>query len=86
MKIRILAAAAALGLSVLIAGIGPGFAGGNDPLEHRAWQYEEAMETGTLPPSDAEKQSVESGALPSPHASGDSSAIDVDPRWKESGG
>lgn len=86
MKKRILAGAAALGLSALVAGVGPAFAGGNDPLEHRAWQYEEAIETGTLPPSDAEKRPVESGALPSSHASGDSSAIDVDPRWKESGG
>lgn len=86
MKKRILAVTAVLGLSVLVAGIGPAFAGGNEPQEHRTWQYEEAIETGTLPPSDAEKRAVEVGARPSSQAGSDSSAFDVDPRWKESGG
>lgn len=86
MKKRILAGAAALGLSVLVAGVGPAFAGGNDPQEHRTWQYEEAIETGALPPTDAEKRAVEAGARPNSQASSDSSASDADPRWKESGG
>jgi hypothetical protein len=86
MKKRILAGAAVLGLSVLVAGIGPAFAGGNVPQEHWTWQSEEAMETGTLPPSDAGKRAVEAGVKPSSQAGSDSYAIDTDPRWKESGG
>ena len=86
MKKRILAGAAVLGMSVLVAGIGPAFAGGNVPQDHRTWQSEEAMETGTLPPSDAEKRAVEAAARPTSQAGADSYAIDVDPRWKESGG
>jgi hypothetical protein len=86
MKKRILAVTAVLGLSVLVAGIGPAFAGGNIPQEYWTWQSEEAMETGTLPPSDAEKRTEKAVARPSSQAGRDSSAIDVDPRWKESGG
>ena len=92
MKNRILAGAAVLGLSVLFAGIGPVFAGGNDPQEHQALQqenqtmpYEEAMETGTLPPSEAEKQAAETDVRSGSQAGG-TKVLDVDPRWKESGG
>lgn len=75
-----------LGLSVLFAGIGPAFAGGNIPQDHWTWQSEEAMETGTLPTSDAEKRALEAGARPALQAGSDSCVIEVDPRWKESDG
>jgi hypothetical protein len=86
MKKRILAGIAVIGLSVLVAGIGPAYAGGNIPQEHWTWQSEEAIETGTLPPSDAEKLAVEAGNRPTSQAGPDSYAIEADPRWKESGG
>ncbi len=85
MKRVILAGVAALGLSVLLAGVGPVFAGGNDPQDHWAWQYEEAIETGTLTPSDVGKQAMETDVPKSSQAGADVPAAD-DWRWKESGG
>lgn len=89
MKKRILAGAAALGLSVLVAGVGPAFAaggGGIAPLEHWPSQPAEAIETGKLPPSDAGKQAMETVVFPSAQLGADPYTIEVDPRWKESGG
>lgn len=86
MKGRILAAFGVFGLSILVAGMGPAFAGGNDPQEHRTWQYEEAIETGALPPADVEKPAAEAGTLRGPDMRSAPAEIDVDPRWKDSGG
>jgi hypothetical protein len=89
MKKGILAGAAAFGLTVLVAGVGPAFAeggGGIAPQEHWILQPEEAVETGALPPSDAGKQAKETVVFPSAQAGVNPYTIKVDPRWKDSGG
>lgn len=94
MKKGILAGAAALGLSVTVAVIGPAFAGMN-VQDH--WtsqpQYEQALEAETLPPletgtlqaSDAVIQAAESDVRSGSQAGG-TAALDADPRWREAGG
>lgn len=72
MKKRILAGAAALGLSALVAGVGPAFAGGGGiaPQDHWTWRSEAvSRDPGTSPsPHSVPTEAMETGTLPRPDA------------------
>ncbi len=88
MKRTVLAGFVVFGLSVLIAGMGPVFAGGGiDPQEvWTTWQSEAALETGALPGAEVGKPEMGAISTMAPGVSSDLPDFDKDPRWKESGG
>lgn len=86
MKGTILAVTVLFGLAVLLGSAGSVSAGGNSPQDHWTWQAEEALGTGTLPPSDAPKSAVKTERPQDPGMTSDTPDFDSDPRWKESGG